>query len=267
MASQFSFTVPKCAPGSTLQVKATDGVTLKIPLPENVLPGDELYMEKGEKGEWGILKAIRGTPTPSAPPTSHWRSADAMAAECASPEAVTVRFDTTKGPILIKVVPSWSPIGAQRFLKLVDDGYFHDISIYRAINGGLLQFGVVKDTDERSKRYDPLPDDQLVGIPYAEGVVGFAAAGPGTRKSTLCIMKADFRTQLGKGALGSKSTETPFGMVCPESMATMHSIMCYGDIPQCGGKGPCPGKLAALGNDYIRSEFPLCDFVVGVSRA
>eukprot|EP00443_Scrippsiella_acuminata_P095535 CAMPEP_0115482224 /NCGR_PEP_ID=MMETSP0271-20121206/58216_1 /TAXON_ID=71861 /ORGANISM="Scrippsiella trochoidea, Strain CCMP3099" /LENGTH=273 /DNA_ID=CAMNT_0002910009 /DNA_START=58 /DNA_END=879 /DNA_ORIENTATION=+ len=270
-SSQFSFTVPACEPGSTLQVKATDGVTLKIPLPENVLPGDELYMAKGAEGKWGILKAIRGTPTPAtaAAPASApaWRSAEAMAAECASPEAVTVRLDTTKGPILIKVVPSWSPIGAERFLKLVDDGYFQDISIYRAINSGLLQFGVVKDTDERSKRYDPLPDDVLAGIPYAEGVVGFAAAGPGTRKSTICIMKADFRTQLGKGALGTKSTETPFGMVCPESMATMHSIHCYGDIPQCGGKGPCPGKLAALGNDYIRSEFPLCDFVTGACRA
>jgi len=268
-SSQFSFQVPQCGPGSALQVRAPDGVTLKIPLPENVLPGDELYMGKDAEGKWGIVKAVRGAAAPSAvtpAPTPTWRSAEAMAADCASREAVAVRFDTTKGPIWINVVPSWCPTGAARFLQLVDDGYFADIAIYRAIDRGLLQFGVVKDTDPRSGRYAPIPDDKLVGIPYAEGVVGFAAAGPGTRKSTICIMKADFRTQLGKGPLGTASTETPFGMVCPESMATMHSVACLGDIPQMGGKGPCPGKLAALGNDYIRSEFPACDFVTGARR-
>lgn len=269
-AGAFSFVIPQCAPGSTLSVKAPDGVTLKIPLPENVLPGDELHMGKGADGAWGITKAVRGVAAPgavAAPPTqAQWRSAEAMAADCASPEAVTVRLDTTKGPILIKVVPSWSPIGVQRFLQLVDDGYYNDIAIYRAIQGGLLQFGVVKSTDARSSRYSKLADDKLVGVPYAEGVVSFAAAGPGTRKSTVCIMKADFRTQLGKGALGTPSTETPFGMVCPESMATMHSITCLGDIPQCGGKGPDPGKLESLGNEYMHAQFPACDFVTGACR-
>mmetsp|Transcript_81768 Transcript_81768/g.243864 ORF Transcript_81768/g.243864 Transcript_81768/m.243864 type:complete len:274 (-) Transcript_81768:41-862(-) len=269
-ASAFSFTVPpQCGPGTTLSVQAPDGVTLKIPLPDNVLSGDELHMGKGADGKWAITKALRGVPAAgagTAPPTE-WRSAEAMAMDCASPEAVMVQLSTTKGPILIKVVPSWSPLGAQRFLQLVDEGFYGDIAIYRAINGGLLQFGVVQGADPRSSRYPKLPDDKLVGIPYAEGVVSFAAAGPGTRKNTVCIMKADFRTQLGKGALGTPSTETPFGMVCPESMATMHSITCLGDIPQCGGKGPDPGKLETLGNQYIRTEFPTCDFVTAACRA
>mmetsp|Transcript_12995 Transcript_12995/g.35380 ORF Transcript_12995/g.35380 Transcript_12995/m.35380 type:complete len:270 (-) Transcript_12995:86-895(-) len=267
MAEAFSFTVPECEQGVTLKVKAPDGVTLKIPLPENVLPGDELHLGKGEDENWGITKCLRGVPAeadPAAPEPQWWSAAD-LASACAGPEAVTVRLETTKGPILIKVVPSWAPIGAQRFLELVADGYYSEVAIYRAINHGLLQFGVVKGTDPRSSQYERLPDDPLVGIPYAEGIVGFAAAGPGTRKSTVCIMKADFRTQLGKGALGTPSTETPFGMVFPESMAVMHSITCLGDIPQCGGKGPCPGKLEELGNDYIHSEFPACDFVIGAA--
>lgn len=268
----FSFTVPQCDAGVTLSVKAPDGVTLKIPLPQNVLPGDELHMGKGADGNWGITKCLRGVSAagqPAAAPAAapQWLSAQDMAAQCADPSAVKVRLDTTKGPIFFKIVPSWSPIGAKRFLQLVDDGYYNDIAVYRAINGGLLQFGIVKDTDPRSNRYDRLPDDTLVGVPYAEGVVSFAAAGPGTRKSTVCIMKADFRTQLGKGALGTPSTETPIGMVCPESMGVMHSIACLGDIPQCGGKGPDPGKLETQGNDYIRSQFPGCDFILGASRA
>mmetsp|Transcript_87144 Transcript_87144/g.242613 ORF Transcript_87144/g.242613 Transcript_87144/m.242613 type:complete len:265 (+) Transcript_87144:69-863(+) len=261
-ANAFTFEVPQCEPGSSLKLQAPDGTTLKIPLPSSILPGDQMMMGKDAEGNWTVLKVLR-----SVPPETHWRSAEQMAAECQSGEAVKVRFDTTKGPIFISVVPSWAPIGAQRFLELIDDGYFKDIAIYRAIDRGLIQFGVVQSTDPRSTRYEKLPDDKLVGIPYAEGVVGFAAAGPGTRKSTVCIMKADFRTQLGKGDLGTQSTETPFGMVCPESMATMHLITCLGDIPQCGGSGPDPVQLETQGNDYIFRSFPSCDFITGAMRA
>lgn len=266
MSKAFKFVVPQCDPDSTLSVPAPDGTQLKIPLKgSQIRPGDEIYMGKGDTGEWGLVKAVRGTPTPQsalATPKEQWVSAAQMAADCAGPHTATVQLDTTKGPILMKVVPAWSPLGTRRFLQLIEEGYFTDIAIYRGIRGGLLQFGVVQDIDPRSSRYHRIEDDPLVGIPYAEGVVSFAAAGPGTRKSTVCIMKADFRTQLGKGQLGTRSTETPFGMVCPESMGVMHSIACLGDIPQCGGKGPDPGKLETLGNAYIRSEFPECDFVL-----
>lgn len=242
-------------------VNAPDGVRLKIPLPDTVVPGDELHMGKGPDGAWTITKALRGSGPPRTAPTE-WRSAEVMAAECAGAEAITVRFDTTKGPLLFRIVPSWAPIGVQRFLQLVKDGFYDDIGFYRGMQGGLLQFGCIKSTDPRT-RYEKLQDDPLVGIPYAEGILSFAAAGPGTRKSTLCIMKADFRSQLGKGAVGSLSTETPIGMVCPESMAVMHSITCLGDIPQCGGKGADPGKIEQEGNEYLRREFPNCDYILG----
>ena len=198
--SAFSFVVPQCEPGVALMVNAPDGVRLKIPLPDTVVPGDELHMGKGPDGAWTITKALRGSGPPRAPPTE-WRSAEVMAAECAGAEAITVRFDTTKGPLLFRIVPSWAPIGVQRFLQLVKDGFYDDIGFYRGMQGGLLQFGCIKSTDPRT-RYEKLQDDPLVGIPYAEGILSFAAAGPGTRKSTLCIMKADFRSQLGKGCRG-----------------------------------------------------------------
>merc|ERR1719272_1805916 len=180
---------------------------------------------------------------------------------------MTVQLQTTKGPINIKVVPKWAPLGVRRFLQMVNDGFYKDISIYRGIPGGLIQFGALQGNDPRTTAYEKLTDDPLVGIPYAEGMVGFAAAGPGTRKYTVCIIKADFRTQLGKGAHGTPSPKTPFGMVAPESMALMHSITCLGDIPQCGGKGPDPGMIEQQGNAYIRSQFPTCDFVTAAVRA
>lgn len=267
----FSFVVPPCEPGVKLSVKAPDGLTLKIPLPSNIQSGDELHMGKGADGNWGITKALRGgpgtAPAPAPAPQTQWRSDEEMSKDCShGRDAFTVRLDTTKGPIFIRVVPQWAPLGARRFEQMVKDGYYQDIAIYRAIQGGLIQFGIVKDGDPRNGLYSALPDDPLVGIPYAPGVVGFAAAGPGTRKSTVCIMKADFRTQLGKGAIGTPSTETPFGMVMPESMDVFQSIACLGDIPQCGGRGPNPSKLEELGNDYIRQQFPGCDFITAAQE-
>mmetsp|Transcript_22212 Transcript_22212/g.39110 ORF Transcript_22212/g.39110 Transcript_22212/m.39110 type:complete len:270 (+) Transcript_22212:60-869(+) len=265
-AEAFAFTVPECSQGATLKIPAPDGVSVMLPLQENVLPGDEVHMEKSDDGSWSVAKVLRGAPGALASSPVQWRAAEDLAEDCASPNSIKVRFDTTKGPIYVNIVPKWAPKGAERFLQLVDDDYFHDIAIYRGIEGGLLQFGIVRGADDRSAKYSMIEDDPLIGIPYAEGMFGFAAAGPGTRKSTMCIMKADFRSQLGKGKIGTPSPETPVGMVCPESMETMHSIACIGDVPQCGGKGADPKKIEELGNDYIRKEFPTCDFVTGAAR-
>jgi glutathione peroxidase len=46
-------------------------------------------------------------------------------------EVVVVNCETTKGPLKIVVNPSWAPLGARRFLELVDDGFFNDHPLYR----------------------------------------------------------------------------------------------------------------------------------------
>lgn len=253
---EFAFIVPQCDPGTVLKVPAVDGVMLHVPLPDNVKPGDKLYMAKGDDDKWSISKAVRVK-------KAEWRSAESLAADLAGQEVVKVRMDTTKGPIFMQVVPAWAPLATARFLDLVEGGFYDDIAIYRAIPGALVQFGVVKSTDPRSKRYSPLPDDPLIGVPFEDGVVSFAAAGSGTRKATVCFFLGDFKSQLG-----TKQPETPFGKVCPESMATLHGLYTgYGDIPQCGGKGPDPIQLEEQGNEYIRKGFPECDFITGAKRA
>jgi len=252
---EFAFVVPECQPGALLKVPAPDGTALHIPCPGNIVPGDKLYMAKDGEGQWGISKAERL----AAP---QWRSEDNLKADLADPTVIKVQLKTTKGPIVLQVVPGWAPIGAKRFLELVDDGHFTDLAVYRSIPGGLVQFGVMQEKDARNSRYEELADDPLAGIPFEDGTVTFAGAGPGTRKSTICIFLNDFRDQLG-----SKQPETPVGRVCPESMDTLHSLYTgYGDMPQCGGEGPDPEKLEELGNEYIRSKFPKCDFVESASR-
>eukprot|EP00928_Gymnodinium_smaydae_P061768 TRINITY_DN45780_c0_g1_i1.p1 TRINITY_DN45780_c0_g1~~TRINITY_DN45780_c0_g1_i1.p1 ORF type:complete len:312 (-),score=34.17 TRINITY_DN45780_c0_g1_i1:88-969(-) len=282
-SEEFSITIPDCQPGAVLKATAPDGCALQIPLPESLRAGDVLTMKRGEDGQWTVSRALRGAPPAAAAAefqkgspartaalaqgddsrwTGPWRSPETLAADLAGPGVVTVRLETTKGPIELRVVPSWAPLGVRRLLRLIDEGYYTDIAIYRGIRGGLVQFGIVQETDPRSSVYQPLEDDPLVGVPYEEGAVSFAAAGPGTRTATLCIMLGDFRDQLGRS-----QPETVIGRVRPEFMGTLHSLFTgYGDIPQQGGAGPDPAKLAALGNEYIRTEFPRCDFILRADR-
>jgi len=262
---EFAFVLPECSPGDVLKVPAPDGVMLQIPLPPNCSKGDKVHIAKSADGSWAFSRAVRGdtaAPQPALEPGSSWVSPATIAADLAGPGTVTVQLDTTVGPILMRIVPKWSPLGVRRFFQLIDDGYFDDIAIYRAIKGGLVQFGIVKDSDPRASSYEAIADDPLIGIPFEEGSVSFAATGPGARKCTLCLFLGDFR-----GQLGSRQPETPIGKVCPESMERLRSLYTgYGDIPQCGGNGPDPNVLTDRGNEYIRSEFPKCDFVTGADR-
>jgi cyclophilin family peptidyl-prolyl cis-trans isomerase len=220
-----------------------------------------MYMSKDASGEWTISKVTRGeaASAPAAAPPAQWRSQLDLNNDMRGPHVVSACLQTTKGPIHMVLVPSWSPRGFNRFLELIDDGFYSQIAMYRAISGFLVQFGIAKHAQ---KVYDKIADDPLIGIPIQEGSVCFAASGPNTRKNQICLWLGDFPS------FGKSPWETPFGKVLPESLPVLHSIcMDYGDIPQCGGQGPDPQKLEQLGNEYVASNFPKLDYVVGASRS
>jgi cyclophilin family peptidyl-prolyl cis-trans isomerase len=201
---------------------------------------------------------LRSAAKPSGRPKT--RTKAELDADLVHPSVITIRLDTTKGPIMLKIVPQWAPLGAERFLQLVDDGYYSEIAIYRAVPKFLVQFGIVKDK-ARTGKYKKIQDDPLCGVPIQDGTVIFAAAGANTRKSTVCLFLGDYPQ------LGGSPWETPIGKVEAGSMNTLHSIYTgYGDIPQCSGKGPDPHKLEELGNRYIAENFPKCDYVTGATR-
>jgi len=262
VAAEFAFTIPHCGPKAKLRVTAPDGLVLQIPLPSQAAPGDELHLAKSDDGKWGlhhIVKCGPGAVPPALAATPGMLSTEATERELTRPSALTVQLETTKGPLRLRLVPEWSPLGVERFMHMVDDNFYREVAIYRGIPNFLLQFGVVKDP-ARTSRYGKIRDDPLRGVPYLNGMVGFAAAGPNTRTCTICLFLGDVPS------LGRNSVETPIGRVCPESLERLHSLHLPGDIPQCGGSGPDPQKLAEEGNDYIAAYFLDCDFIVGASR-
>lgn len=51
--------------------------------------------------------------------------------------------NTTKGTLNIEVHPTWAPIGAERFLHMVNSGFFSTkVGLFRALQGFLVQFGL-----------------------------------------------------------------------------------------------------------------------------
>jgi homoserine O-acetyltransferase len=57
-------------------------------------------------------------------------------------EVTNVVFETTAGEIHIAVYPEAAPNAAQRFIELVESGYFDETPVFRIVPGFVAQFGV-----------------------------------------------------------------------------------------------------------------------------
>ena len=78
------------------------------------------------------------------------------------------------------VHPEWAPLGAERFLQLIDAGYFNNCPLYRYIPGFIVQWGIpTEPTEWRKWGENKIPDD-----PVKKGnqlaTLSFATSGPST---------------------------------------------------------------------------------------
>jgi cyclophilin family peptidyl-prolyl cis-trans isomerase len=172
---------------------------------------------------------------------------------------------TTKGPLSIAVHSKWAPNGAQRFLEMVQSGYFNDgVPLMRCIKGFLCQFGLA---GAKSKLYRAsVPDDPNwlpEGAKYREndkgvkrfalGYMAYAGAGPRTRDNQLIVsLKAN-------GPLaGGSPWEVPWGeLVGTHSFETLSQIYTGYDE-----KGPPQGLLWKEGAiEQVKVKWPLLDFI------
>jgi len=72
---------------------------------------------------------------------------------------VLVRCESTAGPWTAEIHPSWSPNGAKRYLELLEDGFWSDIPLFRAVPGFLVQFGISMDKNKDAKWQETIADD------------------------------------------------------------------------------------------------------------
>jgi hypothetical protein len=67
--------------------------------------------------------------------------------------------DTTKGPMSIAVHHNWAPLGAKRFLEMVNDEYFSSkVAMMRCLKNFLCQFGIAGEPS-LNRKYKSIQDD------------------------------------------------------------------------------------------------------------
>src|SRR5262249_19653618 len=62
-----------------------------------------------------------------------------------APEMFKVKFDTTKGPVVLLLHRDWAPKGVDRFYNMTRNGYFTGVRFFRVIPNFMAQFGITGD--------------------------------------------------------------------------------------------------------------------------
>jgi peptidyl-prolyl cis-trans isomerase A (cyclophilin A) len=164
-----------------------------------------------------------------------------------APAQFKVRFDTSKGPVVVEVHRDWAPNGVDRFYELVKSGYYDEARFFRVVPNFVVQWGINKDPKvSRQWSQNYIPDDPVKQSNH-RGYITYAKGGPHTRTTQLFINLAD---NVSLDATGF----APFGKVT-EGMEIVQSLYSgYGQTPQ-------QNLIQVQGNDYLQSQFPQLDYI------
>ena len=195
-----------------------------------------------------IALAIPLTLSAAPPPAAHKAPvARKKAAPAAPPAYYRVTLDTTKGPVVIDVTRDWSPNGADRFYKLVKDGFYDGARFFRIVPGFVVQFGIPGNPDFNRKWNTTIPDDP-VKQSNTRGYVSFAKLQTKDSRTTQVFFN------LGDNARLDAMEFAPFGLVSSGMEIVDQFNSEYGEQPD--------QKLAELeGNGYLQKFFPNLDYI------
>ena len=171
-----------------------------------------------------------------------------------APDVYNVKFDTSIGEFVIRVIRAWAPNGADRFYNLVKNGFYDETRFFRAVPNFMVQFGIngnpaVAKVWQNAR----IPADKVTQS-NKKGFITFAmGASPDTRTTQVFI---NFRNNTNLDSAGF----APFGEVVSgiEVVDKIHTG--YGEgAPR--GAGPAQGRVQAEGNAYLMKSFPKLDYI------
>jgi peptidyl-prolyl cis-trans isomerase A (cyclophilin A) len=163
-----------------------------------------------------------------------------------APDVYRVKFVTSKGPFVIEAYREWAPRGADRFYELIKDGYYNDARFFRVIPNFVAQFGLAA-SPAMTKKWDKSLDDDPVAHTNGVGTVTFATAGRNSRTTQVFI-------NLRSNQLLDDKGFAAFGKVV-EGMEVVEKLYSkYGDAPD-------QESITQRGNSYLKSRYPLLDYI------
>ena len=160
-------------------------------------------------------------------------------------------------PFILEIKKEWAPLGAERFLQLVETGFFSQVPFFRVVKGFLVQFGIPPPSAVRKhwREAGPIKDDPTQHRQILRGYLSFAGSGPDSRDSSLFIANAD------SDWLGKAEWEVPLGRVI-EGMEVIDALNDeYGEIHPFNKDGIAQGKIWD-DVDYLKREFPNIDSIM-----
>ncbi|MBL4885700.1 MAG: peptidylprolyl isomerase [Planctomycetaceae bacterium] len=171
----------------------------------------------------------------------------AVAADPKAPEKFQVKFETTKGDIVIECIREWSPIGVDHFHKAVTEGFFNDCRFFRVVPGFIVQFGINGDPKVQRKWKKNVIKDDPVTQTNAKGTLTYATSGPNTRTTQLFI-------NFGDNAFLDRQGFSPFAKIT-QGMDVVAALNAeYGESPN-------QTYIQDLGNRYLKDSFPNLDYI------
>lgn len=193
-----------------------------------------------------LAAALLAVSCGSRPAPEGKKAEDAKPAPAPAPAPVKVRFETSKGNVLVEVHPEWAPLGAARFLELVKDGYYDGARFFRVVPNFVVQFGIAAKP-AMTKKWDRMIDDDPVKQTNRTGSLAFATEGPNTRTAQVFI---NLRSNQSLDARGF----APFAQVV-EGMDVVEKINAeYRELPR-------QDLATKQGNAYLTAKFPRLDFI------
>ncbi len=196
-----------------------------------------------------ILSAQSPTPSPLS------RPADAVFLVTA-PARFSVRFETSKGPMLLDVERRLAPHGVDRFYNLVRHGFYDGAKFFRVVSPRFAQFGINGDPAiAQAWRDRTIPDDPRLAS-NLRGAVSFAFAVPNGRTTQVFINLQNNAQPFDDEPF------VPFAHVVEGMEAADRLYREYGESAGGGIRAGKQDPLFSGGNAFLEREFPRLDHII-----
>ncbi len=174
-----------------------------------------------------------------------------------APDSFDVRFETSRGSILVRAHRAWSPLGVDRFYFLARHRYYDQARFFRVVGGFVAQFGLSGDSAVNAAWEGKSIPDEPVRVSNTRGRVAYARGGPDTRSVQLYLnlvdnVRLDTTTTFGFPPIG----EVVSGMAAADSLTFE-----YGGTRTDRKPGPSQDSIRVRGNAYLARSFPHLDYI------